>query len=162
MLCATGDTAKGDDNLKVALAADHAGFPLKEAAREYLKKKGFAVVDFGTHSDDPVDYPDLAAAAARAVQRGECALGILFCGTGIGVAIAANKLRGIRAACCTDCYTAVCAREHNDANILTLGARVTGSGLAMKIIAAFLQTPFAGGRHRERLAKIKALEEEER
>ena len=148
--------------VKVALAADHAGFPLKESAREYLTEKGFAVEDFGTHNDDPVDYPDLAAAAARSVQRGECALGILFCGTGVGVAITANKLRGIRAACCTDCYTAACAREHNDANILTLGARVTGSGLAMKIISAFLQTPFAGGRHRVRLEKIKALEEEER
>ena len=148
--------------MKVALAADHAGFFLKEKAGIYLKEKGFDVEDFGTHSEEPVDYPDLAEKAARAVQRGECERGILFCGTGIGVAITANKLRGIRAACCTDCYSAACAREHNDANILALGTRVTGPGLALKIIDIFLQTPFAGGRHQARLEKIKALEEKER
>ncbi len=148
--------------MKVALAADHAGFSLKQAAREFLEKEGFIVRDFGTFNEEPVDYPDLAAQAARAVQQGECTHGILFCGTGIGVAITANKLKGIRAACCTDCYTVACAREHNDANILTLGTRVTGPGLAMKIIATFLQTSFAGGRHQARIEKIKALEEAER
>ena len=148
--------------MKIALAADHAGFALKETAREFLQSQGFIVEDFGTYSEDPVDYPDLAACAARAVQRGECARGILFCGTGVGVAITANKLKGIRAACCSDCYTAACAREHNDANILTLGTRVIGSGLAMNIISIFLQTPFAGGRHLKRIEKIRALEEEER
>ncbi|MEW5919473.1 MAG: ribose 5-phosphate isomerase B [Bacillota bacterium] len=148
--------------MKVALAADHAGFALKETAREFLQARGFLIKDFGTYSEDPVDYPDLAARAARAVQQGECTRGILFCGTGVGVAITANKLKGIRAACCTDCYTAACAREHNDANILTLGTRVTGPGLAMRIIEVFLQTPFAGGRHLARIEKIRALEDKER
>jgi ribose 5-phosphate isomerase B len=148
--------------VKVALAADHAGFLLKQATREFLEGEGFTVRDFGTFSDEPVDYPDLAAQAARAVQQGDCDRAILFCGTGVGVAITANKLKGIRAACCTDCYTAACAREHNDANILTLGSRVTGPGLAMKIVAAFLQTSFAGGRHQVRIEKIRALEEAER
>lgn len=148
--------------MKVALAADHAGFLLKQATREFLEEEGFTVRDFGTFSDEPVDYPDLAVQAARAVQQGECVRAIILCGTGVGVAIAANKLKGIRAACCTDCYTAACAREHNDANILTLGSRVTGPGLAMKIVAVFLQTSFAGGRHQVRIEKIKALEEEER
>ena len=148
--------------MKVALAADHAGFLLKQATREFLEEEGFTVKDFGTFSDEPVDYPDLAVQAARAVQQGECVRAIILCGTGVGVAIAANKLKGIRAACCTDCYTAACAREHNDANILTLGSRVTGPGLAMKIVAVFLQTSFAGGRHQVRIEKIKALEEEER
>ncbi len=148
--------------MKIALAADHAGFSLKEASRDFLEKKGFVVQDYGTFSEESVDYPELAAEAARAVQKGECERGILFCGTGVGVAIAANKLKGIRAACCTDCYTAACAREHNDANILTLGSRVTGSGLALRIIAVFLETSFAGGRHRARIEKIKSLEETER
>ena len=154
--------SKGDDKVKIALAADHAGFSLKEVARKFLEGEGFTVRDFGTFSEDPVDYPDLAVQAARAVQQGECARGILFCGTGVGVAIAANKLKGIRAACCADCYTAACAREHNNANILTLGSRVTGPGLALRIIAAFLQASFAGGRHRARIEKIKALEETQR
>lgn len=148
--------------MKVALAADHAGFTLKETAREFLEARGFLIKDFGTFSKEPVDYPDLAARAARAVQQQDCNCGILFCGTGIGVAIAANKLKGIRAASCSDCYTAACAREHNDANILTLGTRVTGPGLAMRIIEVFLQTPFAGGRHLARIEKIRSLEEQER
>lgn len=147
--------------MKIALAADHAGFSLKEAARDFLEKEGFVVQDYGTFSEESVDYPELAAEAARAVQKGECERGILFCGTGVGVAIAANKLKGIRAACCTDCYTAACAREHNDANILTLGSRVTGPGLALRIITAFLQASFAGGRHRARIEKIRNLEETE-
>lgn len=147
--------------MKIALAADHAGFSLKEDARDFLEKEGFVVQDYGTFSEESVDYPELAAEAARAVQKGECERGILFCGTGVGVAIAANKLKGIRAACCTDCYTAACAREHNDANILTLGSRVTGPGLALRIITAFLQASFAGGRHRARIEKIRNLEETE-
>ncbi len=147
--------------MQVALAADHAGFFLKEKAKEFLQEKGFTVKDFGTYSEEAVDYPDLAAKAARAVQQGECTYGILFCGTGVGVSIAANKLRGIRAACCTDCYTAAMAREHNDANVLALGTRVTGPGLAMRIIEVFVQTPFAGGRHLARLEKIRILEEKE-
>ena len=147
--------------MKIALAADHAGFSLKEDARDFLEKEGFVVQDYGTFSEESVDYPELAAKAARAVQKGECERGILFCGTGVGVAIAANKLKGIRAACCTDCYTAACAREHNDANILTLGSRVTGPGLALRIINAFLQASFAEGRHRARIEKIRNLEETE-
>lgn len=151
----------GDDELKVAVASDHAGFSLKEEVRKNLEQQGYVVRDFGTFSEEAVDYPDFAAQAARAVQQGECNRGILFCGTGVGVAIAANKLRGIRAASCTDCYTATCAREHNDANMLALGTRVTGPGLALKIITAFLKTSFAGGRHLARIEKIKALEEAE-
>lgn len=148
--------------MKIAVAADHAGFPLKEEAKKHLETEGFSIQDFGTFNDEAVDYPDFAAEVAKAVQQGECTHGILFCGTGIGVAITANKFKGIRAASCTDCYTAACAREHNDANILTLGARVTGAGLAMKIISAFLRTPFAGGRHEQRIKKIKAFENGER
>ena len=145
--------------MNIALGADHAGFALKEAAKKFLHDEGFTVQDFGTYDEEPVDYPDPALRAARAVQQGKCTRGIIFCGTGVGVSIVANKLKGIRAACCTDCYTAACAREHNDANVLTLGARVSGPGLAMKIIMAFLQTPFAGGRHLRRVEKITALEE---
>jgi ribose 5-phosphate isomerase B len=147
--------------LKIALASDHAGFRLKERIKEYLAQKGIMYEDFGTFDEKPVDYPDLAYKAASAVQKEVCGRGIIVCGTGIGVAIAANKLKGIRAALCSDRFSASCARAHNDANILTLGARVIEDELALKIVDIFLETPFDGGRHLKRIKKIEMLENEE-
>ena len=145
--------------IKVALACDHAGFLLKEHIKEHLAKKGVLYKDFGTFNEESVDYPDLAYKAARAVQKGEYNQGIIVCGTGIGVAITANKLKGIRAALCSDRYSASCARGHNDANILTLGARIIGKELALEIVDVFQETSFEGGRHLERIKKITELEE---
>jgi len=146
--------------VKVALASDHAGYVLKETVKKELEKRGFEVEDFGTFSRESVDYPDLAFEASFAVQKGECECGILVCGTGIGVSITANKMKGIRAAPCTDCFSAYYARAHNDANILTLGSRVIGDGLALKIVDVFLETSFEGGRHDKRVKKIKRIEED--
>lgn len=143
---------------RVVLASDHAGFLLKEELRRHLK--GYFVEDFGTFSARSVDYPDYALKAARAVAAGDFTFGILICGTGIGMSIVANKIKGIRAAQCHDCFTARAARQHNDANVLTLGARVIGSGLALLIVHNFLSTPFQKGRHQRRLEKIYHLEEE--
>ncbi len=151
---------KENNALKVALACDHAGFLLKEHIKEYLAEKGICCEDFGTFDEEPVDYPDLAYKAASAVQKGAYDRGILVCGTGIGVAITANKLKGIRAALCSDYFSARCARAHNDANILTLGARVMEKERALKIVDVFLETPFEGGRHLKRLKKIEKLEDE--
>ena len=137
---------------------DHAGFVLKEHIKSHLAKKA-PYEDFGTFNSDPVDYPDFAYKAADAVQKGNCKTGILVCGTGIGVAITANKLKGIRAALCFDRFSASCARRHNDANILTLGARVLEKRLALEIVDVFLETNFEGGRHLERIKKIAELEE---
>jgi ribose 5-phosphate isomerase B len=145
--------------LKIALASDHAGFRLKEQVKEYLAAKDQKFHDFGTYNEDPVDYPDLAYQAADAVHRGDFERGIIVCGTGIGVAITANKVRGIRAAPCSDSFSARCARAHNDANILTLGARVIEKETALEIVETFLQTSFEGGRHLRRLEKIKNLED---
>lgn len=147
--------------LKIALACDHAGFLLKEQIKAHLEEKGIFCKDFGTFSEEPVDYPDMAQKASRSVQKGECDRGIIICGTGIGVTIAANKLKGIRAALCCDSFSARCARAHNDANILTLGARVIEKEPALEIVDLFLETPFEGGRHLRRIKKIEKLEEEE-
>lgn len=144
--------------MKIVLAADHAGFPLKEFIKGHLIKKGVVHEDFGTFNEDPVDYPDLAFKAARAVQQGDFTRGIIVCGTGIGVAIVANKLPGIRAAICNDLFSARYAREHNDANILTLGSRIIQKELAREIVKVFSETPFAGGRHLLRVKKIEELE----
>ncbi len=144
--------------MRISLASDHAGFTLKEKIKEHLQENKYFYHDFGTFDEEPVDYPDLAYLAASAVQKGEYERGILVCGTGIGVCIAANKLQGIRAAHCGESYSARCSREHNDANILTLGARVIGVGIALEIVRVFLETPFAGGRHLLRLEKISRLE----
>lgn len=146
----------------IALACDHGALELKEAIKAHLEQKGLACKDFGTYSKDSCDYPDFGAAAARAVASGECETGIVCCTTGIGISIAANKVKGIRAALCGDCYSAEYTRRHNDANILTMGARVTGSGLALKIVDTFLTTAFEGGRHAKRIALIAELEERER
>ncbi len=146
---------------KVALASDHAGFPLKKALVEYLEGEGVECVDVGTHSTASTDYPYWAAKACKLVLEGKCDRAVLVCGTGIGMALAANKLRGIRAAKCQDEYSAECAREHNDANVVTLGARVTGRGLACAVVKKFLEAEFTGAaRHVRRLKKVELLGEQ--
>ena len=149
-------------SMRVALGADHAGVQLKDAVRSLLQARGVEVHDFGTIDETSVDYPDYAALVARAVAMGEVDRGILACGTGLGMAIAANKIDGVRAAPVVDLESARLSREHNDANILALGARVTTSDMALQIVSTFLDTPFAGGRHQRRLDKITALEHERR
>lgn len=148
--------------MKVALGSDHAGLALKELIKEHLEAKGIQTTDFGTFCENSVDYPDIALPLAEAVASGEPPRGILICGTGIGMAIAANKYPGIRAALCGDSFSARCAREHNDANILSLGARVIGPGPALEIVDAFLESPFQGGRHSNRLEKLAYIEEQAR
>lgn len=144
--------------MRVALGADHAGVHLKDAVRSLLQSRGIEVQDFGTVDQASVDYPDYAALVGRAVASGEADRGILACGTGLGMAIAANKIEGVRAAPVVDLESARLSREHNDANILALGARVTTADMALQIVATFLDTPFAGGRHQRRLDKIAALD----
>lgn len=144
--------------MKIALGSDHAGFPLKENVVIYINESGHTAKDFGVFDEESADYPDVAAAVVSAVRSGDVDRGILICGTGIGMSIAANKYPGIRAALCGEAYSARCAREHNDANILTMGARVIGPGLALNIVEVFLNTPFAGGRHSNRLQKISRIE----
>jgi ribose 5-phosphate isomerase B len=142
----------------VALGADHAGFELKEALKAWLAARGFQVLDLGTHSTESVDYPDYAAAVAQAVADGTADRGVLVCGTGIGMAVAANKIAGVRAAPCWDLYSARASREHNDANVLCLGGRLTGPEMALDILRAWIETPFAGGRHARRVEKIAQIE----
>lgn len=142
----------------VALGADHAGFALKEAIKPMLDGRGVAWRDFGTTTTGSVDYPDFASAVAHAVARGDADRGILVCGSGVGMAIAANKVPGIRAAQIADPAAAVLAREHNDVNVLTLAGRRLAPDAAAPIVDAFLSTPFAGGRHEPRIAKIQQLE----
>ena len=127
----------------IAIGCDHGGFALKQDIMEHLERMGLDYKDFGTYTDESCDYPVYAKAVARAVASGECERGILICGTGIGMSIAANKVAGIRAALCGDCYSAEATRLHNDANILCLGARVVGAGLALRITDAFLDMPFS-------------------
>ena len=148
--------------MRIAIGSDHGGYEMKQQIAEFLIAQGHHVRDFGTHSLESVDYPDFAALVARAVAAGEFERGILVCGTGIGVSMAANKVHGIRAALCTDCYMARMAREHNNAQILCLGMRVLGLGLALDIVTFFLSSEFLGGRHARRVDKIGALEEKER
>jgi ribose 5-phosphate isomerase B len=144
---------------RVALGSDHGGFELKEVLRQYIGEElGWEVHDCGTHSTDAVDYPDFAAAVAREVAAGRCALGIVVDAAGIGSAMAANKIAGARCAACHDDRTVVNSREHNDANVLSLGARIVNRGLAQRLVRLFLTTPFAGGRHERRVQKIMALE----
>ena len=143
----------------IALAADQGGFELKEAVKAHLKELGLEYIDFGTHSTDSVDYPDLAAAACRAVTDGQCRTALLFCGTGVGMSMAANRIPGIRACCCSDSFSCEYTRRHNDANALCLGGRVVGAGLACQLVDLFLATPFEGGRHQRRVDKLTALEQ---
>lgn len=144
--------------MEIVMASDHAGYELKEFLKIELREKGHGVEDLGTFTRDSVDYPDFARKAAEAVARGDFWGGIVICGTGIGVSITANKVPGIRAALCNELYSAQLAREHNNANILALGGRIIGPDLALKIAETFVTTPYRGGRHDERLAKIRGLE----
>ena len=144
--------------MKVALAADHAGVELKAELVAQCRALGHEPVDLGPTSTDSCDYPDFAAKVAGAVAAGEAALGVLVCGTGIGMSMAANKVRGVRAAVCRTEYEARLTRAHNDANVLCLGQRVTGAGLAAEILRAFLATAFEGGRHARRVEKLAAAE----
>jgi len=144
--------------MKIAIASDHGGFGLKEELRSYLAENGHEVLDFGCFGRDSCDYPDFAAAAARAVADGSCERGIVICTTGIGVSMAANKIHGIRCALCGDPWSAEMTRRHNDANMLALGAGVVGPLLARQIVDAFLHYGFEGGRHLRRVDKVMALE----
>jgi ribose 5-phosphate isomerase B len=144
--------------MRIAIGSDHAGYEAKEGLKRRLAARGDAVEDAGTHGTASVDYPDFAARVARLVAEGKADLGVLICGSGIGMSIAANKVRGVRAAHCTDATTARLSREHNDANVLCLGARVTGPGLMEDVLEAFLEGTFAGGRHAARVDKMMRLE----
>lgn len=139
------------EDLKVAIGSDHGGFNYKEQIIEYLKSRNIEFVDVGTHTRESCDYPDLAKAVAEKVKSGEANRGILVCGTGIGMSIAANKVRGIRAALCGDTYSARVSRAHNNANVLCLGERVIGEHLALDIVDIWLKTGFEGGRHKRRV-----------
>jgi ribose 5-phosphate isomerase B len=147
--------------MQIAVGADHGGFPLNERVIEELRAAGHEIMDFGTHDgSQPDDYPDYAREVGEAVQRNEVDIGILICGSGVGAAVAANKLRGVRAALCGDTYSAHQSREHDDCNVLCLGARVTGVELALEIVRAFVAARFTGEeRHRRRLAKVTAMED---
>ena len=148
-------------NLRViAIGADHGGFEMKENLKKLLEKEGYKVADCGTYSKDPVDYPDLAFAVAKMVSDGSAWRGIVVDGAGIGSCMAANKVKGVRAALCYDYATAVNSREHNDANVLTLGAGLIGPNLASQIVTTWLKTEFGGGRHAPRVDKIVAIEKQ--
>lgn len=142
----------------IALGSDHAGFPLKEAIKEHLDERGIAYKDCGAYNTDSVDYPYQAKKTCELVVSGECDKAILCCGTGIGISIAANKIKGIRAACCSDYFSAKYTRLHNDANALCMGARVIGTGAALELVDVFLDTEFEGGRHQRRIDQISELE----
>ncbi len=145
----------GRKQLKIAIGSDHGGYDLKRLIVSYLKDQGGEVVDVGCHSLESVDYPDFAELVCEQVQSGTCPGGILICGTGIGMSIAANRYRDIRAALCHEAYTARMSREHNNANVLCIGARVVGQEVALDIVRAWISTEFAGGRHQVRLAKLR-------
>lgn len=144
----------------IALASDHGGFALKEEIKKHLDAKGVAYHDYGCYTAESCDYPDMAKLACDAVVSGECEKALLFCGTGIGISMAANKVKGIRACACSDAFSAKYTRLHNDANALCLGGRVVGAGLAAELVDLFLDTPFEGGRHQLRVDKVMALEKE--
>jgi len=142
----------------IALASDHAGFPLKEEIKAYFEKEGIKFIDLGTDSLASVNYPDYAEKLCNSITNGEAALGVLVCGTGIGMSMAANKHKGIRAACCSDTFSARMTRMHNDANVLCMGARVVGAGLAIDMVDLFITTEFEGGRHQARVDMLNALD----
>lgn len=144
--------------MKISIAADHGGYELKEKIKKHLEEKGVEYTDHGTNSTESVNYPDYAHPVCLDIQSGEAELGILVCGTGIGMSMAANKHKGIRAACCSDTYSARLTRMHNDANILCLGGRVLGDGLALDIVDQFLEAEFLGGRHAARIKMFMDLE----
>ena len=144
--------------VRIAIGADHAGFDLKETLRQALAEDGHEIIDVGTYDRSSCDYPDFAVRVGEAVASGRVDRGILICGTGIGMAIAANKVPGVRAACCSEPLSARLTRQDNDSNVLTLGARLIGPVMALEIARVWLETPFAGGRHRARVEKIQALD----
>ncbi len=145
----------------IALGADHGGYELKESIKKHLDEKGIAYRDFGTLTGEAIDYPVIAEQVANAVAAGEYEKAILCCGTGIGISMAANKVKGIRCACCSDYFSAYYTRLHNDANILAMGGRVVGPGLACMLVDVFLETEFEGGRHQRRIDLIKAIEDKQ-
>ena len=142
---------------KIVVGCDHAAYELKLKVIEHLKERGFDVTDVGTNSSDSCDYPVFADALCKKLQSGECERGILICGTGIGMSIAANKHAGIRAACCSEAYSARLTREHNDANVLCFGARVVGEGTAIDLVDVFVDTEYMGGKHARRVAMLDEL-----
>jgi ribose 5-phosphate isomerase B len=141
----------------VIIGSDHAAYPLKVEIKAFLSENGIPVEDVGTNSANSVDYPDYAIKVASMVSLGKFERGILLCGTGLGMSMAANKFKNVRAALCTDLFSAIMSRRHNDANILVLGGRITGVGLALEIVKAWLDTPFEGGRHQKRIDKFNSL-----
>lgn len=145
---------------KIVIGCDHAAVQMKNNVINYLKSKGYDVIDVGTYSEESCDYPDYAFAAAKKVASGEVDKGILICGTGIGMSIAANKVKGIRCALCDNLFSAEMTRRHNDSNMLSMGARVISNNLALKIVDMFLETPFEGDRHQRRIDKMMAIENE--
>lgn len=145
----------------IALGSDHGGYQLKETIKKHLEEKGYEVKDYGTYSEESCDYPQYGKAVGKAVASGECEKGILVCGTGIGISLAANKVKGIRAAVCSDTFSAKYTRLHNDANILAMGQRVVGPGLALELVDIFLNTEYEGGRHQRRVDQLMAIENEE-
>lgn len=147
--------------MKIALGADHGGYELKNEIRTHLENQGIEVLDLGTNSKESVDYPKYGFMVGDAIINGKADLGVIVCGTGLGISMAANKVPGIRAAVCTETYSARMAREHNNANILALGGRVVGVGLALDIVDIFIKTPFAGGRHARRVDLISSIEKGE-
>ncbi len=148
--------------MRIAIGSDHAGHEAKASLARWLGENGHEVEDLGTDGPDPVDYPDFAFAVGRRVASGGADAGVLVCGSGIGMSIAANRLRGVRAARCTDAYSARMARRHNDANVLCVGARISGRDVLVDILATFVSTPFDGGRHRRRVDRIDDVDEEGR
>ena len=143
----------------IAVCCDHSGLSLKQEVLRHLEEKGLEYKDFGTNSPESCDYPDIVKPLCQAIQRGECDKGVIICGTGIGISMAANKMKGIRAALCHDSFSAEFTRRHNDSNIIAFGARVIGPGLALQLLDIFLNTPFEGGRHAVRVEKMMALEQ---
>jgi len=140
--------------MKIYLASDHGGFELKEVIKDYLKEEGYNVEDLGTHNEDSVDYPDFGIKVGEAVVQDEDSIGIVMCGTGIGISIAANKVKGVRCALCSQVFSAEMAKKHNNANVIAMGGRVTGKDLGKRIVKAFLDEKFEGGRHQRRIDKI--------
>ena len=137
--------------MNLVIASDHAGYGLKESIKKYLEEQGHNLIDCGTNSEESCDYPVFAKALCKEINDGNAELGILVCGTGIGMSMAANKVKGIRAALCSDYFSAKFTRAHNDANVMCLGARVMGEGLALELVEVFLNTPFEGGKHLRRI-----------
>lgn len=145
--------------MKIGLGSDHGGFKLKEEVRKHLEERGIEYIDYGTHSEESVDYPDYGKKVGEAVVSGDCDKAIVVCGTGIGISIAANKVDGVICALCSDTYSARMTRQHNNSNMLAMGERVLGVGLALDIVDTWLNTDFEGGRHARRVDKILAIEE---